>query len=378
MIGYEQCPAVPPELMLVPRQLPFNIYEMSAWSRTILVPLSLLWAYRPVRDVTGWCGIDELFHGRPQDLPVTMPRSETLDALSRRTWLDWDAVFRRIDRLIKAAERWRLRPLRKLAIRRAADWMLARFENSDGLGAIFPPIIWSVVALKCLGHAEDSPEVASQLRELDKLMLGDGESIRLQPCKSPVWDTAITTLALREAGTPPEHPALRQAVDWLLSKEIRTHGDWAVLGRGREPGGWPFEYRNAFYPDVDDTSMVVMALCRCLPGAERGGWDADFLFEEWSPHEEDEDVAAVLAAGGVDSETALNDLDAASPQVNAIWRGVRWVLAMQGRDGGWGAFDRDNDRELFTRVPFADHNAMIDPSTADLTARVLEMFAGLG
>ncbi|MGH7199420.1 MAG: squalene--hopene cyclase, partial [Planctomycetaceae bacterium] len=135
---------------------------------------------------------------------------------------------------------------------------------------------------------------------------------------------------------------------------------------------------NAFYPDVDDTSMVVMALCRCLPGAEQGRWDAEFLIEDWSPHEEDGDVSAVLAAGGLDSATALHDLDAASPQVNAIWRGVRWVLAMQSRDGGWGAFDRDNDRELFTRVPFADHNAMIDPSTGDLTARMLEMFADVG
>jgi squalene-hopene/tetraprenyl-beta-curcumene cyclase len=150
--------------------------------------------------------------------------------------------------------------------------MIERFENSDGLGAIFPPIIWSVVALRCLGYAEDSPEVQAALKELEKLWIREGDTIRLEPCKSPVWDTAIATIALREAGVPADHPAIRRTVGWLLSKEVRRKGDWAVLNSGHPAGGWFFEFSNEFYPDVDDTVMVVMALSRCIgEDGEPGG-----------------------------------------------------------------------------------------------------------
>ena len=164
MISYGQCPAVPPEIMLVPKWAPFNIYEMSAWSRTIIVPLSILWAYKPVRKLPAELGISELFRGRVEDLPVTMPRSEQLDGLTWVARIDWEAFFRRIDLALKFVDRWRLSPLRSLAVRRAEKWMCERFEKSDGLGAIFPPIVWSVVALKCLGHAEDSLPVKNGAR----------------------------------------------------------------------------------------------------------------------------------------------------------------------------------------------------------------------
>ena len=270
-----------------------------------------------------------------------------------------------------------MRPLRKLAIRRASQWMIDRFDDSDGLGAIFPPIIWSIVALKCLGHDNDSPHVRAALNELDNLMIPEGDTVRLQPCKSPVWDTAIATIALRDAGVTTNHPAIRKSVGWLMSKEVRRHGDWAVLNPGHEPSGWFFEFKNGFYPDTDDTSMVLMALCRALPATSHGGWSAEFLLGDWSPHEADKDAAAVISARGQSPQVAYNDLAAVTPQLTAIWRGARWLLAMQGKDGGWGAFDPDNNRELFTRVPFADHNAMIDPSTADLTGRMLELFGDL-
>ncbi|MEX2287800.1 MAG: terpene cyclase/mutase family protein [Planctomycetaceae bacterium] len=377
VISYDQCPAVPPELVLIPRWLPFNIYEMSSWSRTIIVPLSLLWAFRPARTLPAEMGIRELFIDSPEALPVCMKPSETLDAMNIQTRIDWFKLFTRVDKLLKLLERLRLRPLRKLAIRRAADWMIERFEASDGLGAIFPPIIWSVVALKCLGHGDDSPLVQAALNELDKLTIDEDDAVRLQPCKSPVWDTAIATMALREAGLSTTHPAIRRSVGWLMSKEVRRKGDWAVLKPGHEPSGWFFEFNNAYYPDTDDTSMVLMALCRALPATSQGGWSAEFLLGDWSPHEADKDAAAVISARDQSPEIAYSDLAMVTPQLTAIWRGARWLLAMQGKDGGWGAFDPDNNRELFTRVPFADHNAMIDPSTADLTGRMLELFADL-
>ncbi len=374
VISYEQCPAVPPEVVLLPTWMPFNIYEMSAWSRTIIVPLSLMWAFRPITAVPTEQSIRELFVASPEKLSAHMPKCDQLDALQKRTWIDWEAFFRRVNSFLKLMERCRIRPLRRRALRKAAAWMTERLADSDGLGAIFPPIIWSVVALRCLGHTDDSELVQSQMRELERLTISEGDTDHLQPCKSPVWDTALATIALRDAAMPPEHPALQQSIRWLLSQEIRRRGDWAVRDGETDASGWAFEFRNAFYPDIDDTGMVLIALSRCLPEHD---WSADFLLDDWSLHPEDRDVAAVIAGKAVCSEAAIAQVKSLSPMLQAMHRGARWVLAMQSKDGGWGAFDADNAREVFTRVPFADHNAMIDPSTADLTARMVEMFAGL-
>ena len=377
VIRYGQCPAVPPELMLIPKWMPFNIYEMSAWSRTILVPLSLLWAYQPVRRVPEEMSIRELFVNSPEQLPTVMGKSETLDEMSRQTRVNWDNFFRVVDRGLKIIDKLRLTPLRGIAIGKAKRWMLERFEESDGLGAIFPPIIWSVVALKCLGYPEDSPEITSQMRELEKLTITEDATTRLQPCQSPVWDTCIATIALREANIPWNDPHIQKSVQWMLSKEVRTHGDWAALNKGQTAAGWFFEFNNRFYPDIDDTIMVLMALNRCLPGNAEHSWTADILFDNWSPHEADLDTAAVVTGRSHSPVEAFQNVENCKPVLMSMWRGIRWVMGMQCRNGGWAAFDVDNDRELFTRVPFADHNAMIDPPTADITARVLEMLGCL-
>lgn len=386
IIAYDKCPAVPPEIMFLPPWMPFNIYEMSAWSRTILVPLSLLWAYRPQFCLPAQHHIRELFLTSPEQLSASMGSSGQVDALKRQTLINWDKVFRYVDRGLKLLDRLRIRPFRKAAVRRAAAWMQERFAGSDGLGAIFPPIIWSVIALKCLGHDDESPDVLRALNELEKLMIHEGDTIRLEPCKSPVWDTAIATIALREAGVPADDPAIAAAVNWLLAQEIRERGDWSLRQPSVEPSGWCFEFNNRYYPDVDDTSMVVMALSRSLPNGVDSHWRADFRLGEAvakpevtmaapKPNVETATVVSRLHHAGSDP---VMEIERMRPMLAAIGRGARWVMAMQNRDGGWGAFDRDNDRDLFTRVPFADHNAMIDPSTADLTARMLEMYAGLG
>lgn len=379
IIKYHQCPAVPPELMFIPHWAPFNIYEMSSWSRTILVPLSLLWAFQPSRQLPADYKIDELFLNAPDRLPMSMPPSQQLDALKKRTRLPWDRIFQSIDRAWKLGEKLRIKPLRGAAIRRAADWMITRFADSDGLGAIFPPIIWSIVALKCLGHTHDSSEVQRQLKELERLGIdGEDGSLRLQPCKSPVWDSAIALISLREAGVPSEHPRLKKAVDWLLSKEVRTKGDWSVRNPDLEPGGWFFEFSNRFYPDVDDTTMVAMALAACLPGDDVRSWQAAIVGTGPQGHTSHPEFRGVVSARVSDPVGAVEDIEAMRPILAALQRGARWMLGMQCANGGWGAFDRDNDRELLTRVPFADHNAMIDPPTADITARVLEMLGRLG
>ncbi len=375
VLSYEKCPAVPPELTLIPWWAPLNIYEMSSWSRTIIVPLSLLWALRPSVRVPESQNIRELFLRSPEELPMTMEPARHLDQLTTRTLIDWGRFFRAVDVVLKWLDRWHIRPLRRRAVRRAAEWMFERFEGSDGLGAIFPPIVWSVIALVCLGYDQDSEPFRRQMHELEKLTISEGDTDRLEPCKSPVWDTAIALIALREADVPPEHLAVRRAVKWLLEKEVRQPGDWAVRNRGHEPSGWYFEFNNVFYPDVDDTAMVLMALRRSLP---LKNWSADFLVDEWSPHESDRDATAVLAGRTRSADEAYWTVERIRPVLSAIRRGARWVLAMQNSDGGWAAFDKDNNREIFTRVPFADHNAMIDPSCCDITARVLEMLSLLG
>jgi squalene-hopene/tetraprenyl-beta-curcumene cyclase len=404
IIEYRQCPAVPPELVLLPRWAPFNVSEMSAWSRTIIVPLSLLWAFQPRTTLPAEHRIDELFLDAPERLPASMPPCEVLDTLKSQHWMNWEKVFRGIDRCWKGMERLRLLPLRRLAIRRATRWMTDRLADSDGLGAIFPPIVWSIIALRCLGHAEDSEIVQRQLRELEALVISEDGVDRLQPCKSPVWDTAIALLALRDAEVPPAHPAIRQAAEWLLSKECRRSGDWSAKAPHLEPSGWYFEFNNAFYPDIDDTAMVVMALAESLGGRDAQRFTATLIpgdsagsrnakSGQTRGRKQGETPLSTIVSGRVttpeptpdapqdgidDVSPVLADLDRMRTTLDALRRGVRWMLAMQSRNGGWGAFDADNTRELLTRVPFADHNAMIDPPTADITARVLEMFGRLG
>jgi len=362
-IPYEQCPEVPPEIVLLPRWFPVSLYAVSAWSRTIIVPLSIVSAMRPVRPVDSRRSIRELFVRDPENWPplhcpgMPVPRGP----------LSWDRFFRGVDHLLKWCRRRRLLPFRRLALNRAQRWMLDRFRASDGLGAIYPPIVWSLVALKCLGYRDDSPEVACCREQLEALVLEDEttEAARVQPCKSPVWDTAIALRALRSGGLKADSPAVTLAVDWLLDQQIARPGDWAETVDAA-PGGWCFEYRNDFYPDSDDTAMALMALAD------------QFSEEATGPGRVPPELRLVAdrTTSGIDD--ARRRVARVARIAAAIERGLTWLRAMQNRDGGWGAFDRNNNRRFLCHVPFADHNAMIDPSTPDLTGRVVEAFGKLG
>jgi squalene-hopene/tetraprenyl-beta-curcumene cyclase len=315
---WSEVPAVPPEMVLLPPTARFSIYDMSSWSRTIFVPLSVVYAHRPVVPLPERCQVGELFVG-------TAPPVGSLSRAGR--------FFVQVDRAIKQLERLPgAGRLRRRALRRAAAWIRQRLVDSDGLGAILPAMTTSVLALKCLGTPADDPLFVEALAQLDRLVTPDG--LRVQPCLSPVWDTCLVSYALAQAGLQPGHPALARAASWLLSKQTRRSGDWAVRNQV-PPGGWYFEFRNEHYPDVDDTCMALLVLQHAqAPAAEE--------------------------------------------QQLAMSRGLRWLLGMQNRDGGWASFDKGSDKRWLTEVPFADHNAMIDPSTADITGRVLECLGHLG
>ncbi|HLA83810.1 MAG TPA: prenyltransferase/squalene oxidase repeat-containing protein [Thermoguttaceae bacterium] len=362
-ISYEQCPVVPPEVMLLPKWFPVNLYSVSAWSRTIIVPLSIMSSHRPVRRLDAEQGIRELFLREPEDWPP--PRCPDLPGGTGL--LSWDRFFRTVDSVLKWCRRHGVTPLRRRAIEAARRWMLARLERSDGLGAIFPPIVWSIVALRCLGYDDESPELAECFRQLDGLVIEDEQtdSIRLQPCKSPVWDTALVIRSLAAAGLERDHPAMARGVRWLLDKQILAPGDWSETVDA-EPGGWAFEYQNDFYPDVDDTALALAALQTQF---EQKDESADALPPDLRLTEENPPIA---------EETTDEALARLERSTQAVERGLRWVLAMQNRDGGWGAFDRNNDRKFLCYVPFADHNAIIDPSTPDLTGHVLSTLGELG
>lgn len=323
---WSRVPAVPPELILTPRWFLLNIREMSAWSRAIVVPLAMIWALRPHCAVD--VRLDELITG---DSGVRRGRS-----LRERFWF---AFFRGVDRGIKMAERLRLfRWTRERALMECERWTLERLPKSAGLAAIVPAIANAVVALVHRGYDPNEGPAADQLAELAKLELiseVDGAThLRLQPCCSPVWDSALSLAALLDAGEDPSSEPIQRGVHWLLGREVRDVGDWCAKCPDAEPGGWYFEYANEFYPDCDDTAEVLAVLEQ---------------LQSVSPRP--------------------SEIDA------AIGRGAHWLLAMQNDDGGWGAFDRGCDRELLTYVPFADHNAMIDPSTSDVTSRAVEAIA---
>jgi squalene-hopene/tetraprenyl-beta-curcumene cyclase len=358
-IPYWQCPAVPPELVLLPKWFPINLYAVSSWSRTIIVPLSIISAMQPVRRLDPCRGIRELFLREPENWP-----SLRCPGLPGGTGLvSWDRFFRTIERLLKWGQRLRLLPFRQKAIKAAEKWMLDRFQQSDGLGAIYPPIVWSIIALRCLGYDDDNEQLQYCYKQLNDLVIDDefAGTARLQPCKSPVWDTAIALRALRDSGVGADKPVVHDALRWLLEKQTTQPGDWSETVKA-EPGGWCFEYANEFYPDSDDTAMVLMALQTQF---EESAGAASAL-----PPELD------LMPTAPESET--REIVTMDRTVAAIDRGLRWMLAMQNDDGGWGAFDRNNDREFLCYVPFADHNAMIDPSTPDLAGRVLESLGKLG
>ncbi len=333
---YDAVPAIPPEIVLFPNWFYFNIYEISSWSRGILVPLSIIYAKKPFKKLAPEQGIDELFVGGRANADLRL-------RWDRRKLISWRNFFLFWDRVAHGFERVHIRPLRHIALRKAEAWMLERFEKSDGLGAIYPAMLNSIVALRVLGRTADDPQMIRAMDEFEKLGIDCPEgtpdyptpTFRMQPCFPPVWDTAQAVYALGEAGVPRNDPRMLKAADWLLSKEVRYKGDWAEKVKNVEPGGWYFEFNNEFYPDIDDTGQVLLAL-NCVDNPR-----------ERYQHEV--------------SQRALN-----------------WIWAMQCKNGGWAAFDKDNTKSIFQYIPFADHNAMLDPPTVDITGRMLEMLALYG
>ncbi|MHA6622303.1 squalene--hopene cyclase [Pseudonocardia sp. DLS-67] len=318
--SWDELPDLPPELIFLPPWFPLNVHDWACWARQTLVPLTVVATLRPARALP--FGIAELRTGArpPGPRPI-------------RTW---PGLFQRLDRVLHAYARRPLRPLRRAAMRQAAEWILARQEADGSWGGIQPPWVYSLLALHLLGYPMDHPAVRAGLRGLDGFVVrehtADGWVRRLEACQSPVWDTALALVALLDAGVPAADAAVRRGAQWLLGEEIRVPGDWAVRRPALAPGGWAFEFANDGYPDIDDTAEIVLALRR-VP--------------------EPDGTAAV-------------------------GRGVAWMLGMQSRDGGWGAFDADNTRRLCEKVPFSDFGAVIDPPSADVTAHVVEALAADG
>ncbi|MGH9818136.1 MAG: squalene--hopene cyclase, partial [Candidatus Acidiferrales bacterium] len=250
-VEWEMVPAIPVELMLLPTWFYLNLYEMSSWSRAIVVPLAILYARKPRWSLPEQMTLDELYRDRSRKL-AAFEWSKTLFC--------WRNFFLAVDRVFKLYERLPWKPLRQRALGQAREWMLERLERSDGLGAIYPAMMNSIFALMALGHSPDDPLTAREIGQLARFEIEEGDTIRVQPCMSPVWDTAIAMVALEEAGLAPDHPALVRACQWMLDRQILGGGDWQVKNPRTKPGGWAFEFRNDHYPDVDDTAFVLMAL----------------------------------------------------------------------------------------------------------------------
>ena len=252
---YDQVPAIPPELVLLPKWFYFHLDKVSAWSRTMIMPLAVVSSYRPVRQLPEPKGIMELYRGHDY---IHRPFIEFDKQL-----ISWKNLFLAIDKGLKLWQKTNLKPLRRSALQRIEEWILKRSDGqrSDGLGAIFPPMVYIIIALRCLGYSMDHPRVREAERQLDRLMIEDSSTIRIQPCFSPIWDTGIATYALCEAGFNQKDKAMRQAVTWLGEKECRDFGDWKANIRGSvQPSGWYFEFNNSYYPDVDDTAMVTTTI----------------------------------------------------------------------------------------------------------------------
>jgi squalene-hopene/tetraprenyl-beta-curcumene cyclase len=315
----DHAPSIPPEMVLAGN----FIYEMSSWTRAIVIPLAIVHAMNPRRPVPEGFTLQELFVADGQQLEFKRDHAS----------FTWRNVFLRLDKALKLWEKYGSKSIRERAIRRAERWMLEHTRYTDGVAAIYPPMMYVIMALDLLGYAPDSPERMEAQRQFDNLMVDDGRFF-FQPCFSVVWDTAIAAFSLGEAVEPP-HDALRRSADWLLTKEVRRKGDWSVKRPKTEPSGWYFEFANEFYPDIDDTAMVLLALNRSNASRPED--------QQASEH-----------------------------------RAIQWLFDMQSKDGGWAAFDVDNDWHPLSCVPFADHNAMLDPTCPDITGRVLEALCAYG
>ena len=323
-VPWRAVPVMPVELMLLPRWFPFHLDKVSYWSRVTIVILALLMALKPRARNPRGVGIDELF--------VTPPEAER-NYVTNPTGAAWGSFFLGVDRLLRLVEPHLPRGPRRRAIAKAVAFVTERLNGEDGLGGIFPAMANTVMAFDALGYAKDHPDLLIAKQAVRKLVTERDDIAYVQPCLSPVWDTALACHALMESGASASDESVRRGLDWLVERQITDIvGDWAVKRPGLRPGGWPFEYRNDYYPDVDDAAAVICALHRADPERYR----------------------------------------------NAIRLGAEWVLGMQSSNGGWGSFDVDNTHAYLNNIPFADHGALLDPPTADLTARCISMMGELG
>jgi squalene-hopene/tetraprenyl-beta-curcumene cyclase len=336
--SWDDLPVMPPELIYLPRWVPLNVYDWGCWARQTIVPLTVVCALRPVRRL-------------PFELPELRAGARPATAGDEAARADgprdpWGATFRGLDKALHGYER-HVAPrapaaaVRSAALRRCAEWIIARQERDGCWGGIQPPWVYSLIALHLLGYGLEHPVIRRGLDGLDRFTIWEdkpgGIQRRLEACQSPVWDTALAMIALADAGVPADHPALLSAGQWILGEEIRGPGDWQVRRPGLAPAGWAFEFDNDGYPDIDDTAEVLLAL-------RRVAWPAG---------------SAEGARG-------------------ALGRGLAWLAGMQSKDGGWGAFDADNTRRLVTRLPFCDFGEVIDPPSADVTAHTVEALCAEG
>ncbi|MEH2408324.1 squalene--hopene cyclase [Nostoc sp.] len=312
-------PSLPAWMMLLPKAFPVNIYEMSSWARSSTVPLLIVCDRKPVFITNPTINLDELYVEGVDQVRWELPQSG-----------DWTDLFLILDQGFKWAERLNLVPFREEGIKAAEKWILERQEATGDWGGIIPAMLNSMLALRCLDYDGNDPIVERGLQAIDNFAIETEDSYRVQPCVSPVWDTAWVIRALVESGFAPDDPAVVKAGEWLLQKQILDYGDWAVKNRQGKPGAWAFEFDNRFYPDVDDSAVVVMAL-------------------------------------------HLAKLPNEKIKEAAITRALNWIASMQCKPGGWAAFDLDNDQDWLNSIPYGDLKAMIDPNTADVTARVVEM-----
>jgi squalene-hopene/tetraprenyl-beta-curcumene cyclase len=329
---WQGVPVIPPEIIFFPRWAPFNIYELSSWARATVMTLSILSATRPVRRMATEPVISELY--------VELPALRNYHQWSAPRRLSWAGFFLALDRVFRVYERSPLKPGRGLALRRVERWVRDHQDAGGSWGGIMLPWIYAIFALKSLRRPDDDPAIARGLEGLEGFVVEDGDSMRLQPAVSPVWDTAWAVITLRRSGLPASHPALMKAAKWLMSKETRLPGDWLVKGLkdgAQDVGCWSFEFENRWYPDIDDTALVARALNMVQ------------LPEELQPAKR-----------------------------AAIDRAKAWVVGMQSDDGGWAAFDRNNNRAYLEHVPFADFITPLDPTSPDITNHALDLLSDLG
>ncbi|MCW3478596.1 squalene--hopene cyclase [Neisseriaceae bacterium JH1-16] len=336
VVPWRAVPMMPVEITLLPLWFPFHLSKVSYWSRTVIVPLLVLNSLRPQARNPRGVGIDELF-GRSRHA-VRLPRKAP-----HQRWL-WFGVFRGLDAALRACEPLFPRPLRRHAIARAERFVRERLNGDDGLGAIFPAMANAVMMFEALGVPRTDPAVARARAAIDRLLVMREQEAYCQPCLSPVWDTALACHALLEAGGPHASAAVERGLAWLRPLQVLdVCGDWSVRRPKLRPGGWAFQYANAHYPDVDDTAVVAMALHR-----------------------------AAYATNGEGQQSG-----GPQPDSEGIARAAEWVAGMQSDNGGWGAFEPENIHFYLNNIPFADHGALLDPPTADVSARCLSMLAQL-